>query len=268
MDTRPIGIFDSGSGGLSILQSLTRLLPIESTVYIGDHQYMPYGEKTPSFIRKRTIQSIQFLLNQQVKLVIVACNAATVAGIDVYRQTFPGVPIIGVVPVIKTAAEVSKTKKILVLSTPSTAKSEYQKNLITTFAPHCEVYSVGNAQLVRLVEEGKQNSTEVRTLLEEIIRPYIAKDVDTIVLGCTHFPFLRSSILRIVGPIIPVLDSGEAVSRHVSRILDKEHLRSEKYDAYHHFFTTGDVKIVEGIFTNLLDRPVSVNGIEHFDTIE
>jgi glutamate racemase len=262
MNSHPIGIFDSGSGGLSIFQSLVRLLPQESTVYFGDHRYMPYGEKSSSFIQKRAIHSIRFLLNQHVKLIIVACNAATVAGIDLYRQTFPGIPIIGVVPVVKTAAEVSKTKQILVLSTVSTAKSEYQKNLIRTFAPHCTVYSIGNSQLVRIVEEGKQDSKEATGLLENLLRPYLSKHVDTIVLGCTHFPFLRSSIQSVVGSTINILDSGEAVSRHVARILDREKLRSDSSHVSNQFFTSGDTKVVKDIYENLLGRSVSVNSIE------
>ena len=123
MSDDPIGIFDSGSGGLSFWQSITSLLPHESTVYIGDHNYLPYGEKDTEFIQERTISCIRFLLKHHAKLIVIGCNTATVAGIDVYRTAFPDIPIIGVVPVLKTAAELTKKGSIGVLSTPYTAHS-------------------------------------------------------------------------------------------------------------------------------------------------
>ena len=130
MNNAPIGIFDSGSGGLSIYQSVAALLPRESVVYLGDHAYLPYGDKSTDFIKKRGVQCIDFLVSQKAKLIVVACNTATVAGIEYFRTVFPDIPIVGVVPVVKTAAAVSETKYFVVLSTPFTAGSTYQKELI------------------------------------------------------------------------------------------------------------------------------------------
>lgn len=261
MDTRPIGIFDSGSGGLSIRKSVVSLLPRESIVYLGDHKYMPYGEKTKSAIQKRAISCIRFLVSKNVKLVVVACNAATVAGIDVYRKIFADIPIIGVVPVVKTAGSLSKTKRFAVLSTPSTARSVYQKHLIEMFATNCTVFSVGNSLLVKLIEEGKSDTPRIRRILESILQPLLQKHVDVIALGCTHFPFLRPVIEEIVGPNVMVLDSGQAVARHVKRILEHEHITAPSKNPTHRFFTSGDPEKVSKVASQLLGRPIVVERV-------
>jgi len=258
MDNRPIGIFDSGSGGLTIWKSITTLLPYESTIYIGDHAHTPYGEKTKEFIRERVICSLRFLLSKNVKVIVIACNAATVSGIDYFRKQFPDVPIVGVVPVVKTAAEKTKTGRFAVLSTVYTAKSQYQKKIISTFAPHCHVFSVGNTELVRLIEEGKKDSPEVTLLLENVLRPVLAKNIDIVALGCTHFPFLRLLIEKIVGKSVMVLDSGHAVARQVKHILEHEGMFSLQTTPGYHFFTTGDPTNVTNVASQLLGSPIVV----------
>jgi glutamate racemase len=263
MDTRPIGIFDSGSGGLTIWKSVVTLLPHESTIYIGDHRHLPYSTKTIPFIRERGKRSIQFLLSKDVKLIVIACNTATVAAIDYFRKKFPHIPIVGVVPVVKTAALRSKIKKFAVLSTLYTAKSAYQKKLISTFASGCRVFSIGNTELVRLIEEGKIDSPDVYRLLETIFRPILSHNIDVLVLGCTHFPFLRKNIEDIVGPHVLVLDSGDAVSRHVKHILDHEGLSSSASIPRYDFFTTGNVKKVNDVVRYLLGRGVVVKPVPY-----
>jgi len=259
MDNRPIGIFDSGSGGLSIWKSITTLLPHESTVYIGDHVHIPYSTKSSEDIVKRVQTLIGYLLTQNVKLIVIACNTATVAGIDIYRNTFPHIPIIGVVPVIKTAAEVSKTKSFLILSTEHTAKSIYQKELIRRYAKDCKVQAIGNTELVKAIEEGKRDSKEVKDILEQMLLPIKGKNFDAVVLGCTHFPFVRHVIQSIVGSSVRILDSGEAVGRQVLHILGSEHLESDVSLATYQFFTTGDVQLVQEVARDLLNRPIVVN---------
>lgn len=263
MDTRPIGIFDSGSGGLSIFQSLTDMLPNESVIYIGDHRYLPYSTKSVSAITGRGKRCIQFLITLHVKLVVVACNTATVAAIDSFRSLFPKIPIVGVVPVVKTASKMSAKKTFAVLSTEFTSKSAYQKTLIRTFAPDCRVYSVGDTKLVEAIERGEKDSAYVTSLLHTYLDPLIVKGIDILVLGCTHFPFLRKSIEDVVGPNVLVLDSGEAVSRHVKHILDHENISSDETHPRYEFYTTGDAKKVAGTMSNLLGRSVVVKTAPH-----
>lgn len=258
MDTRPIGVFDSGSGGLSVWQSISRMLPCESTVYIGDHRYLPYSTKSIPDITGRGKKCIQFLLTKHVKLIVIACNTATVAAIDSFRRFFPNIPIVGVVPVVKTASEVSKKKTFAVLSTEFTSKSPYQQTLIHTFAPDCTVYSVGDTKLVKAIENGKKDETQVKTLLHTYLDPLIVKGIDVLVLGCTHFPFLKNTIEDIVGSHVLVLDSGNAVSRHVKHILDHEGISSLHTHPTYEFFTTGDGKKATDIMSNLLGRGIVV----------
>lgn len=238
MNNAPIGILDSGFGGLTIYRSMIKLLPRESTVYIGDHAHIPYSDKTPAYIHKRVKKIIQFLLSKHVKLVVIACNTATVAGIDIYRKAFPDIPIIGVVPVVKTAAERTKKKSFAVLSTNFTANSEYQKNLIRTFAAECNVYNLGGHSLVDSVEKGIVEGEKIKKELKKILTPEILENIDVIALGCTHYPFLEKIIRSIVGKNVEILDSGGAVGRQVARILSHNKLETAGGSATHIFYST------------------------------
>lgn len=259
MNIAPIGILDSGFGGLSIYRSVTGLLPYESTIYIGDHAHLPYSEKTTEYIHGRVIKIIQYLLLKKVKLIVIACNTATVAGIEIYRKTFTGLPIIGVVPVVKTAAEVSKKRAFAVLSTNFTAKSEYQKNLIRTFAADCKVYNLGGHSLVDFVERGEISGKVIERELRNILTPTILRDIDVIALGCTHYPFLRESIRSIVGSGIQILDSGGAVARQVEKILKHNQILSEKHSPTHKFYSTSKDVSLSGIASKLLRSPTDVH---------
>ncbi len=253
-----IGILDSGFGGLSVYRCITALLPNESTVYIGDHAYLPYGTKTRVAIRRRIKKLIQFLIEKQAKLIVIACNTATVAGIDQYRRWFPGVPIIGVVPVVKTAAEVSKTKKIIILSTSFTARSIYQKRLIRKFAGGCRVYNLGCPNLVSFVEKAKLRGAVIEKELRIVLTPAVRSGTDVIALGCTHYPFLRDQIRAIVGEDIAILDSGGAVARHVGRILERNHIRSSDRSSTHTFYSTREWGKASDIASTLAGISVEV----------
>ncbi len=256
MSDAPIGFLDSGSGGLSVWQAVMRLLPLETALYIGDHAYLPYSEKTTVLIRERALKMIKFLVKFQPKLIVVACNTATVAGIEAYRQSFPQLPIIGVVPVVKTAAEVSQSGSFAVLSNAYTAKSDYQKHLIGKYAQGKNVQNLGSSKLVKLVEQGKLSGASVDAELKKMFKK-LYPETDVLALGCTHFPFLASAIRAIVGRDLRLLDSGGAVARHVARILSHNQIaataggpgRSE-------FFTTGKAREVSEIAAILLGQPV------------
>lgn len=258
MQSEPIGIFDSGFGGLSIYRSIQALLPRESTVYVGDHAFVPYGAKTSAQIRKRAKSLIQFLLSKKVKLIVVACNTATIAGIDTYRLWFPDIPIVGVVPVVKTAAETSKMNTFAVLSTAFTAKSPYQKKLIQKFAPKSRVYNLGCPNLLSFVEEGVLSGTAIDKELRSLLTPKVVSSIDTVVLGCTHYPFLVSTIRAIVGEKIQILDSGGAVSRQVERILKHNGIAASGSRALHEFYSTGRSKKLSRVASRLSGRRVTI----------
>jgi glutamate racemase len=253
-----IGILDSGFGGLSIYQSIAALIPHESTLYIGDHAYLPYGEKSVRIIQQRILALIGFLIQRHVKLIVIACNTGTVAGIGLYRATFPGIPIVGVVPVIKTAAAISKRKRFAVLSTKFTARSRYQKHLVEEFAHGCFVHNLGCQNLVTLVEQGIVNGSRVDKELRRILTPGLLRDIDVIALGCTHYPFLVPAIRAIIGNDIAVLDSGGAVARQAARILEHNGIKSHTKKTTHAFFSTGRGDEYSKIASLLLHQKVNV----------
>lgn len=253
MDNRPIGVFDSGIGGLTVWRALVKLLPHESTVYIADQAHIPYGEKSAAFIRGRVEKAIAFFLKKDVKLIVVACNTATIAGIDMYRKKFPAIPIVGTVPVIKTAAEKTKTGKIVLLATHYAAKSRYVKQLIRKFAAQHTVIRVGATELVHLVESGIIDGEVTAYKLSHILSPLKDKHADVLVLGCTHFPFLYEKIRAIVGDNMQIVESGGAIARQVERIsIHNEIAASVMQAPLCEFFTTGDSQQTTFIATALM----------------
>lgn len=260
MNNAPIGVFDSGSGGLSILQSLKSMLPQESFVYFGDHAYSPYGGKTSARIRSRVVSIIKFLLSRHCKLIVVACNTATIAGIDYYREVYPDIPIVGVVPVVKTAAAISKTKHFIVLSTEYTAISTYQKNLICEWARDCVVTSIGSSKLVPLIEQGILEGNIITHELRSVFGRVRDSSFDVVVLGCTHYPFIRSTIQKVVGINVTIIDSSFAVARQTTRILIAKNDRSQG-PSWVQFYSTGNATIVEAVFNTLLSKKILVTHV-------
>jgi len=245
MNNNPIGVLDSGVGGLTVLAEIVKELPQESFIYIGDSQNTPYGTKSASEIYTLSKRLIDFLLNKQVKLIVIACNTITVSSLDKFRKEYPGVPIIGAVPVVKTAVAVTKNKRIGILSTTRTAQSEYQKQLIETFADGCTVFNHGTDTLVPLIEEGKAESAEMQEVLQKALLPFQKENIDTLALGCTHFPFLKKQIQDVLGKNVCLLDSGGAIARHVERVLTQTDLLSENNNSYVTIYTTGNMNIAK-----------------------
>lgn len=219
MDARPIGILDSGVGGLSVFKELRRLLPGESTVYFADTALAPYGTKTSPVVVKRVLEIIRFLEKRDVKLIIIACNTATVCGMENYRQMFPQMPIVGLVPVVKTAARLTKTGVIGVLATRLTLESAYQKRLEQRYASKVKVVHHYPDGLVELVEKGNLTGDEVGKILIRVQKKCFDGKVGALALGCTHYVFVKDEIERLVGPDIFVVDSSSAVVRQVWRVL-------------------------------------------------
>lgn len=260
MNNNPIGIFDSGVGGLSILLEIQKLLPQESTIFVADQAYVPYGGKTKEELIDRVTRIMEFLEQKNVKAVVAACNTATVYTIDEMRQRFD-FPIIGTVPVIKTIANITKTGKTAVFSTPATAKSPYLSDLIKKFANGISVEKIGGSGLEDLIEEGNLNSPEIEKILKYHLLPLVKNNVDAIALGCTHYPFLRDKIEEIVGNNISVVDSGGAVSRRLREVLTNENLLSTQkiLDLY---YTTGDSKKFKRVSEELIGQKIEAKNIE------
>lgn len=240
MDNRPIGIFDSGVGGLSVLLEVKKLLPHERFVYVADQAYIPYGNKSKAELVRRLTKVMEFFLSQNVKAVIIACNTATVYTILEMRKQF-SIPIIGTVPVIKTLARITKSGKTAVFSTPATAKSEYLEDLIQKFAPTITVIKVGGSGLEELIEEGDLEAEEIENILVTNLTPLVQDGVDAIALGCTHYPFLKKLMEEIVGRKVTIVDSGEAIARRTKVILENNKtLSGEKGED--RYYTTGNAQ--------------------------
>lgn len=211
-------MLDSGLGGLSVLGELSSLLPAEDVLYYGDSAYCPYGGRSPEFILERTSRIVDFLLARGAKLIVVACNTASSVALTALRERF-SVPIVGMVPAVKPATSATRTGRIGVLATPLTVTGESLAALIREHACGAEVSSVPAPGLVELVEAGLTAGPEVEAALRPLLAPLLAKGVDTVVLGCTHYPFLRAAISEVAGPHVAVVDSGAAVARRVRDVL-------------------------------------------------
>jgi len=260
MDNRPIGIFDSGVGALTILQEAKKLLPLENFIVVADQGHVPYGGKTQQQLQSYTDRILAFLVHKDVKAVIIACNTATVYAIDFLREKYK-IPIIGTVPVVKTIANLTKTKKTAVFSTPATAKSPYLQKLIKKFAPGITIYKIGGTGLEELVETGNLKSKEIDKILHESLEPLLKKNVDAIALGCTHYPFLRDKIQKIVGKKVQIVDSGGAVARRTKVILTNNKILGNKRTE-DFYYTTGDKqKFAKAVKSLLKKDPGNINAI-------
>lgn len=260
MHTHPIGILDSGLGGLTIWKEIVAQLPHESTLYIGDSFHAPYGARSSEEIYQLTKRLIDFLLTKEVKIIVVACNTITVSCLDKLREDFPQVALIGTVPVVKTAAATSNNKRIGILSTTRTAQSEYQKELIASFAKDCTVSNYGTDELVPLIERGEMSGEQMNEILPRILSVFQKERIDTLALGCTHFPFLRKQMQEILGPDVVILDSGPSIARQVKRVLEEHKAVAEQAEATHEFYTTGD----ETLANKLLQATIAtLEGVKH-----
>lgn len=238
---RPLGILDSGVGGLSTLRYIRQQLPHENLLYIADQAHVPYGPRSLTEIRHLTEQLVQFLLAQQVKTVVVACNTASAAALTHLRQTFPYVPFVGMEPAVKPGAAQTRNGKVGVLATSGTFSSERYAHLTARFAQGVTVYEDPCQGLVELIEAGETNGATAERLLHGCLAPMLAAGVDTIVLGCTHYPFVLPLIEKIVGAAVTIIDPSPAVARQTERVLQQHNLLNNSGEAGQTtLFTTGD----------------------------
>jgi glutamate racemase len=246
MVTVPIGVFDSGVGGLSVWREMIKLLPHEHTIYYADSAYCPYGTMQPSEIIARCDRIMEFLLGQQqCKLIVVACNTATAAAIDHLRAAY-AVPFVGMEPAVKPAALHSATGAVGVLATQGTFKGRLYHDTLARFAQHVQIIEQSGDGLVELVESGATESAEAYALLQKYIQPMLEARIDHLVLGCTHYPFLIPAIQKIVGNAVTIIDPSAAVAQRVKFLLEQHHLLNtssdEDNEIRREFFSSGDVQ--------------------------
>ena len=217
----PVGVLDSGVGGLTILRELLRELPDERFVYFGDTGNCPYGIRTEREIQDLSIAAVRVLLDHGAKIVVVACNTASVSALKELREAFT-LPFVGVVPAVKPAAERTRVGRVGVAATEASARGDYLKRLIAEHANGVEVLAVGCPRLVTLVEQGHLDDPAVEAVVREDIAPLLDAGIDELVLGCTHFPALRPVFERVAGPGVDVIDSGAAIARQARRVLERD----------------------------------------------
>ncbi len=247
MRNSPIGIFDSGVGGLTIYEEIHRLLPHENIIYLADSKNAPYGEKSKEEIIDISVKNTEFLLSHDCKLIVVACNTASTNAVKYLRDNYD-IPIIRVQPAIKPAALNSKTKVVGILATKSTLKSELLFETSQRFAKGIEVVEKVGVGLVTLIESGKMHSPEMTDLLNKHVQPMMEKNIDHLVLGCTHYPFLTDQIKEIVGDQVTILDSGEAIARQTKVILNQENLINlDSGKIRRVFYTNKDPQVMQKI---------------------
>lgn len=255
---QPIGIFDSGVGGTSIWKEIHMMLPNETTIYLADSKNAPYGHKSQEEIQQLSIKNTEKLIDLGAKIIVVACNTATTNAIDLLRSKY-SVPFIGIEPAIKPAALKTKTKKIGILATKGTLQSTLFSKTSKPYVSQINIIEVIGEGLVPLVEKNKLNSPETIQLLKTYLNPLIEADIDYLVLGCSHYPYLIPQIKKLLPKHVIIIDSGEAVAKQTKSILKKLKLiNSPDTKANFQFFTNSDTKTLKSLLAPFEER-ISVN---------
>jgi glutamate racemase len=238
-DARPVGVFDSGLGGITVLREIRRQLPGEDCTYVADSRAAPYGIKPAAVIRDRALRVAEFLVEDGAKAIVVACNTASVVALAELRARY-AVPFVGVVPAVKPAAKLTRTGTIGVLATPATADSEPLAKLIEDFAYGVKVVTQVCPGLVPMVERGEVAGPAVDEVLGFYLQPLLDAGADVIALGCTHYPFLSGAIGRICGPRVRLVDPSAAVARQLGRVLAERGLVNQQIKGRTSYYTTGE----------------------------
>lgn len=260
MSDAPIGVFDSGVGGLSVAREIRARLPAERILYFADTAYCPYGGRPLEEIRARSLAIGRHLLAQGAKVIVVACNSASGAALEALRETF-SIPIVGLEPAVKPAVAATRSGKVGVLATSATLQAERFDRLASTFATGVELFPQACPGLVDLVEAGETRGPEVAAVLEPLLAPLRDAGVDTVVLGCTHYPFLADAVRDVMGADIRILDSGDAVARQVERVLDEAGALATGEGGIT-LLTTGDPARVGPVANRLWSEEIRTVGVQ------
>jgi len=255
----PIGIFDSGVGGLSIAQCINQHLPNENLLYVADTLHAPYGDKSAEFIQQRVNKIAQWFIERKAKAIVVACNTATVNAIDQLRKNIL-IPVIGVEPAIKPAVNLSKNKKVAILVTKATAQNPRFLGLVAQYSRNSEVIVQPCPGLVELIEQDKKNSSECKLMLTGYLQPLLAKGVDTIVLGCTHYPLVKNLINEICGNNVVIMETALPVTEQLQRQLALYQLINTSNNlGTTTFYSSKCCETQQALFNHIWQRPLQLN---------
>lgn len=260
----PIGVFDSGVGGLSVLRAIRRELPAEQIIFLGDQIHVPYGSRHLEEVRQFSERITHFLIEKGAKLIVVACNTASAAALHTLRDLFPHIPFVGMEPAVKPAAAQTQSGVVGVLATPATFQGELYASVVERFASDVKVLQSTCPGLVQQIEHGLLETPETRSILEDALTPMMLQKIDTIVLGCTHYPFVIPLIQSIAGSHVNVIDPAPAVARQVRRLLvvneilaDEDHPLTTYNDGVQ-LFTTGRIENLRILLPRLLGETLRV----------
>jgi len=259
---QPIGVFDSGVGGLSVLRAIRELMPEELVIYFGDQGRVPYGPRPKQQVRDFSESITQFLLDQNAKLIVVACNTASAAALRYLRDKFPDVPFVGMEPAVKPAAEYTQSGVVGVLATPATFQGALYASVVERFANGVQVLQDTCPGLVGQIERGNLDGEETRTILENALRPMLDRGIDTVVLGCTHYPFVIPLIEQIVGENVRVIDPAPSVAKQAKHLLEARGMkRPSEGKSEIQFYTSGDVRLLASLLPDLLGEGGSIDAV-------
>lgn len=254
-----IGVFDSGVGGLSVLRALREQLPGHPILYLADQAHVPYGPRSLQEVRRFSEQITRYLIAQGAQLIVVACNTASAAALHELRASFPQIPFVGMEPAVKPAVEITRSGVVGVLATPATFQGALYASVVERFAQGVHLLQDTCPGLVAQIEAGKLDGSETRRILSEALQPMVAQGVDTVVLGCTHYPFVIPLIQEIAGPQVRVIDPAPAVARQARRVLQERGLYNPDLDHVPlRVMTTADAPALEKLLPRLVGISVPV----------
>jgi len=264
MDNRPIGVFDSGLGGLTVLKEIMSSMPGESIVYFGDNGRAPYGNKSKETVVKYTFQDIRFLLNQDIKMIVIACNTASACSIKQVKNTFD-IPVIEVIePGATAAVRETKSKKVGVIGTTNTVNSGVYENAIQHIDDQIEVFSKACPLFVPLAEEGWWENDIAERIAKEYLLSLKEYDIDTLVLGCTHYPILYNTINKVVGPEVKLVSSAQEVARVVKNLIEENDIaRDPEIDSVYRYYTSDNIELFESFGSRILGK--EIHAVEKVD---
>ena len=262
MTKQPIGVFDSGVGGLSVLRELRRLLPNEEYLYVADQAHVPYGSRALEEVRCYCFGIVDFLLRRGSKLIVVACNTASAAALQPLRAAHPAIPFVGMEPAVKPAAEQSRRGVIGVIATEATFQGELFASVVHRYATGVKVVTLTVPGLVERIEAGETEGAALETRLRMQLRPLVAAGIDELVLACTHYPFVTQALQNVVGPEVKIIDPSPAIARRTAHVLAKRNLCSADGPGSVLCFTSGDPDSFSRISRKLLGEALPVRGIQ------
>jgi glutamate racemase len=257
----PLGVFDSGVGGLSVLKAIRARMPDQPLVYFADQGHVPYGPRPMEEVRAFSEEITRFLLNRGAKVIVVACNAASAAALQYLRQVLPDTPFVGMEPAVKPAAESTQTGVVGVLATPATFQGALYASVVERFASGVSLLQDTCSGLVGQIERGELDSPATRLILEKALHPMLAKGIDTVVLGCTHYPFVIPLIQEIVGSGVRVIDPAPAVARQAARLLAVGNQIIEAGRGKVEYFTSGSADYLSSLLPLFLEEEGKVQAV-------